>query len=253
MTTLAVELSAFRLFAPVFGASNLISAVVIGLILLYLSAGYLIGGRLADRSPNPITFYRLIAWGAFLVGLIPFVAMPLLRLARDNLQNLGNLNVALIILAFGVTLIVFAVPVTLLGCVSPFAVRLVDAQRRTGGARVRPAVCRLDVGQFHRIVSARVVSARSLRHARHVRRDGAGVVGHGPALFGQARADAVVDAAGADRTATALPHLLQRTQRHDLSGRIRLQLHSGGGTQRHALFAAQRRARHPLDLQSAAS
>ena len=77
MTTLAVELTAFRLFAPVFGTSNLISAVVIGLILLYLSAGYLIGGRLADRSPNPITFYRLIAWGAFLVGLIPFMAMPL--------------------------------------------------------------------------------------------------------------------------------------------------------------------------------
>jgi len=124
MTTLAVELSAFRLFAPVFGTSNLISAVVIGLILLYLSAGYLIGGRLADRSPNPITFYRLIAWGAFLVGLIPFIALPLLRLARDSLQNLDDLNVALIILAFGVTLILFAVPVTLLGCVSPFAVRL---------------------------------------------------------------------------------------------------------------------------------
>ena len=124
LTTLAVELSAFRLFAPVFGTSNLISAVVIGLILLYLSAGYLIGGRWADRSPNPITFYRIIAWGAFLVGLIPFVALPLLRLARDSLQNLGDLNVALIVLAFGVTLILFAVPVTLLGCVSPFAVRL---------------------------------------------------------------------------------------------------------------------------------
>jgi len=124
MTTLAVELSAFRLFAPVFGASNLISAVVIGLILLYLSAGYLIGGRLADRSPNPTAFYRLIAWSAFLVGLIPFLALPLLRLARDNLQTLGNLNAALIILAFGIALIVFAVPVTLLGCVSPFAVRL---------------------------------------------------------------------------------------------------------------------------------
>jgi spermidine synthase len=68
--------------------------------------------------------YRLIAWGAFLIGLIPFLALPLLRLARDSLQNLGDLNVALVGLAFGVTLILFAVPVTLLGCVSPFAVRL---------------------------------------------------------------------------------------------------------------------------------
>jgi spermidine synthase len=124
LVTLAVELSAFRLFAPVFGTSNLISAVVIGLILLYLSAGYIIGGRWADRSPYPITLYRIIAWGAFLIGLIPFVALPLLRVARDSLQNLGNLNVAIVVLAFTVTLILFAIPVTLMGCVAPFAVRL---------------------------------------------------------------------------------------------------------------------------------
>lgn len=124
LVTLAVELSAFRLFAPVFGTSNLISAVVIGLILLYLSVGYLVGGRWADRSPNSITFYRLIAWGAFLIGLIPFIALPLLSLARDSLQNLANLNLALLILAFGVTIVLFAAPVTLLGCVSPFAIRL---------------------------------------------------------------------------------------------------------------------------------
>ena len=124
LVTLAVELSAFRLFAPVFGESNLISAVVIGLILLYLAVGYTLGGRWADRSPDPITFYRLIAWGAFLVGLIPFIAQPLLSLARDSLQNLADLNVALVVLAFGVTIVLFAAPVTLLGCVSPFAIRL---------------------------------------------------------------------------------------------------------------------------------
>jgi spermidine synthase len=124
LVTLAVELSAFRLFAPVFGTSNLISAVVIGLILLYLSVGYVVGGRWADRSPRPITFYRLIAWGAFLIGLIPFIALPLLSLARDSLQNLADLNVALVVLAFGVTIVLFAAPVTLLGCVSPFAIRL---------------------------------------------------------------------------------------------------------------------------------
>src|SRR5512143_1832158 len=65
LVTLAVELSAFRLFAPVFGTSNLISAVVIGLILLYLCVRYILGGRWADRFPDPLTLYHLIAWGAF--------------------------------------------------------------------------------------------------------------------------------------------------------------------------------------------
>lgn len=124
LVTLAVELSAFRLFAPVFGTSNLISAVVIGLILLYLAVGYTIGGRWADRSPREATLYGIITWGAFIVGLIPFIAQPLLRIARDSLQNLAEFNFALLALAFSVTLILFSIPVTLLGCVSPFAIRL---------------------------------------------------------------------------------------------------------------------------------
>mgnify|MGYP000433304199 CR=1 FL=1 len=74
MTTLAVELSASRLLGNVFGTSNIVWANVIGLILLYLTAGYFIGGRWADRSPYFTTFYRILLWGAFLSALIPLVA-----------------------------------------------------------------------------------------------------------------------------------------------------------------------------------
>jgi spermidine synthase len=152
LVTLAVELSAFRLFAPVFGASNLISAVVIGLILLYLAAGYFLGGRWADRSPRAATLYRIITWGAFLVGLIPFIAQPLLRLTRDNLQNLAHLDAALLIFAFVVTLILFAVPITLLGCVSPFALRLsmpsVEHAGRTAGRLYAVSTLGSFIGSF---------------------------------------------------------------------------------------------------------
>ena len=152
LVTLAVELSAFRLFAPVFGASNLISAVVIGLILLYLSAGYFLGGRWADRSPRAETLYRLITWGAFLVGLIPFIAQPLLRLTRDNLQNLANFDAALVIFAFVVTLILFSIPVTLLGCVAPFALRLsmpsVEESGRTAGRLYAVSTLGSFIGSF---------------------------------------------------------------------------------------------------------
>ena len=152
LVTLAVELSAFRLFAPVFGASNLISAVVIGLILLYLAAGYFLGGRWADRSPRAATLFRIITWGAFLVGLIPFIAQPLLRLTRDNLQNLANFDAALILFAFIVTLLLFAVPVTLLGCVSPFAIRLsmssVEQAGRTAGRLYAVSTLGSFIGSF---------------------------------------------------------------------------------------------------------
>jgi spermidine synthase len=121
MTTLAIELSASRLLGSVFGTSNLVWANIIGLILIYLTAGYFIGGRIADRSPHPITLYRLIAWGAFFSGLVPLVARPVLSAAA---QAVVGFDAGVAIGSFLAVLALFSVPVTLLGCVSPFAIRL---------------------------------------------------------------------------------------------------------------------------------
>ncbi|MCS6871863.1 MAG: spermine synthase, partial [Anaerolineae bacterium] len=73
MTTLAVELTASRLLGNVFGTSNLVWANVIGLMLLYLTVGYFVGGWLADRAPRAARLYQIMAWGAFFSGLVPLV------------------------------------------------------------------------------------------------------------------------------------------------------------------------------------
>jgi len=125
MTTLAVELSAARLLGNVFGTSNLVWASIIGLILIYLTAGYFIGGSWADRSPFPRTMYRILAWGAFLIGLVPIVSNPVLRLAAEAFEQL---QVGVLFGSFTAVLVLFTVPITLLGTISPFAIRL--AMRR---------------------------------------------------------------------------------------------------------------------------
>ncbi len=121
MATLAIELSASRLLGSVFGNSNLVWANVIGLMLLYLTVGYFLGGRLADRFPRADVLLRLILWAAFLSGLIPLVARPIISRAA---QAVFGAEAALALGSFIVILILFSIPVTLLGTVSPFVIRL---------------------------------------------------------------------------------------------------------------------------------
>jgi spermidine synthase len=121
MTTLAIEFAASRLLGSVFGTSNLVWANVIGLMLLYLTVGYFIGGWWADRSPYHTTFYRIMIWGAFLSALIPMVSRPVLQVAA---RAVFGAEAALALGSFVSVLVLFAVPITLLGTVSPFAIRL---------------------------------------------------------------------------------------------------------------------------------
>jgi spermidine synthase len=131
MTSLAVELAASRLIEPYFGTSNLVWASIIGLILLYLTAGYALGGRWADRSPKSETLYSILAWAAFAVGLVPFVARPVLLVAS---RGFADFDAGLLAGSFGAVLVLFSVPVTLLGCVSPFAIRLAVSDVATSGS-----------------------------------------------------------------------------------------------------------------------
>ncbi|HEY6072414.1 MAG TPA: fused MFS/spermidine synthase, partial [Anaerolineales bacterium] len=121
MTTLAAELAASRLIGNVFGTSNLVWASIIGLILIYLTAGYFLGGRWADKNPVPSAMYRVLAWGAFTLGLVPFIAGPVLRTAASAFEGL---QVGVLAGSFIAVLILFVVPITLLGSISPFAIRL---------------------------------------------------------------------------------------------------------------------------------
>ena len=119
--TMGVEMAASRLLRPFFGDSILIWANIIGLILIYLTLGYYLGGRWADRDPRAMTLYRIIAIAGFAIGILPYVARPFLQLAIPALQRFDP---GLGFISFVGTLVLFVVPVTLLGCVSPFAIRL---------------------------------------------------------------------------------------------------------------------------------
>jgi spermidine synthase len=130
MTSLGVEFGASRLLAPYFGTSLYVWGVLIGLVLIYLSAGYVIGGRLADRHPRDEVLYQITAWAGLWIGLIPLVSYPILLVSQQGFKEFSVGLVAGTLLA---VVLLFAIPVILLGCVSPFAIRLLLKDVETGG------------------------------------------------------------------------------------------------------------------------
>ncbi|MBE3561057.1 MAG: fused MFS/spermidine synthase [Ktedonobacteraceae bacterium] len=132
--SLAVEMAASRLLAPYFGTSQFVWANLIGLILLYLTLGYYIGGRVADRYPKPEVFYGLITLAALLISLIPVVSRPILSW---SLSAFATYSIGVFYGSLVAVILLFSLPMILLGCVSPFAIRLhvrqVGRSGRTAG------------------------------------------------------------------------------------------------------------------------
>jgi len=119
--TLGVELSAARLLDPWFGNSQIVWAGLIGLILLYLAVGAWLGGKLADRFPRLDALLAVAGVAGVGVALIPSISPPILHLAAVGLESFAPGLLAGTMLA---VLLIFSLPLILLGAVTPWAVRL---------------------------------------------------------------------------------------------------------------------------------
>jgi spermidine synthase len=128
--SLGAEIAAARLMAPFFGASTIVWANTIAVVLVALSAGYWLGGRLADRHPHVRGLCVLVLVAAALLAVVPLVAGPFLDLSISAFDSvsIGAFAGSL----FGVLALV-AVPVVLLGAVSPWAIRLKVADVASAG------------------------------------------------------------------------------------------------------------------------
>jgi spermidine synthase len=119
--TMATEMCASRLLAPYFGSSSMIWANIIGLILVALSLGYVVGGRLADRWPSKRLLGFLVLAGAVITAAIPFVARPFLNV---TINGIDSVSTGAVLGSFFACVILFVPSVLLLGTVTPFAIRI---------------------------------------------------------------------------------------------------------------------------------
>lgn len=121
MVSIGVELSASRLLAPYFGTSTFVWSNLIGFSLAYLALGYYLGGRIADRRPDVKLLYGLIAVAGLSIMLIPTIAKPIMEI---SLPAIDSADAGAFLGSMFTVILLMAVPMTLLGCVTPFAIRL---------------------------------------------------------------------------------------------------------------------------------
>lgn len=136
MAVMAVELTASRLLAPAFGTSLFVWTNLIGVVLLALSLGYYLGGKLADRNGGHQAakrLYALILITGLLVCLIPMVAKPIFLLSYQAMPP-GDFSIFFPSLI--ATIVLFTAPLLLLGMVAPLAARIGFKKMDTAGSVV---------------------------------------------------------------------------------------------------------------------
>jgi spermidine synthase len=113
--TLVIELVAGRIMAPYVGVSLYTWTSIIGVVLAGISIGAYLGGIIADRYPRQTT----LGWLLFLSGLGAFSISPL-----TNLIGAAQFQSTLMMRIMLLTTVIFFVPSTILGMISPVVVKL---------------------------------------------------------------------------------------------------------------------------------
>lgn len=112
---LAIEILGTRILGPFYGVSLFLWSALITVTLIALSVGYFAGGRWADRGATVFRLCLIISLAGGWILLIPWIKQPVLLLAEPF-----GLRFAVLMSS----LILFAPPLTLLGMVSPYAIKL---------------------------------------------------------------------------------------------------------------------------------
>ena len=112
-----IELVAARVLSPYVGSSNLIWTSIIGIMLTFMSLGYWIGGKIADKKQDIKQLSEFICITAIAISLIPILETIIVN-------SLIKIIESRIIVAIISSIILFGIPSFMLATVSPITVKL---------------------------------------------------------------------------------------------------------------------------------
>jgi spermidine synthase len=114
---MALEIVGSRVLAPVFGTSLFVWGALITTFLAALAVGYALGGRIADRRPEPALLSNVLLTAGALV-IVLFAAPDAVLSAASGAPVPDRFRALL------AAVVLFGPPSVLMGAVTPFAVRL---------------------------------------------------------------------------------------------------------------------------------
>lgn len=120
------EMLSSRYLNPWFGSGIFTWAAIISVTLFALMLGYFLGGRMVDRNPSAALLGVLVIIAAASMAVIPPLMEPMVLLVFDLF---GEGPLAVTAAAF----LMLIVPLTLIACYSPFAVRLLLMNTHSSG------------------------------------------------------------------------------------------------------------------------
>ncbi len=133
MAVMAVELGASRLLAPYFSSSQIVWTIIIGTIMIAMALGNVMGGKWADKDPNPEKLFRRIIIAAVWIAAIPLLGKYIIIGITGVLIVTVSTNL-LIWAAFLACMIIFVFPLFLLGTVTPSLIRYTVSNLEESGS-----------------------------------------------------------------------------------------------------------------------
>ncbi len=124
IATMSLEFAASRLLTPVFGSSIYTWGSLIGVVLVGLSMGYHVGGRLADKNPDFEKFCSILFSSGMYIVFIPFISSSVIDFTSTIVLDMPSDNDGNNLNSLVATFILLAIPTFLLGMISPYAIKL---------------------------------------------------------------------------------------------------------------------------------
>ena len=124
MTIMGLEMCSGRLMAPFFGTSVMIWTVIIGSTMIALTAGYYLGGLLAEKKPRVEFLAAILFFGAIFVIFLPYVAQPVMEIALGRFSVASGNSPNALVIALSLCALLISAPAVILGMTSPFIIHI---------------------------------------------------------------------------------------------------------------------------------